>query len=94
MLHRIRWRELAGEHEPAETLAQKHEERDSITDMNGRILCKLVWKGQRKSANFTNPEMQVLKMQSDLNAKDYFMKNNILDYWHTIQAELLITGQD
>jgi len=96
MLHRIKWKELEGEEAPNTNEAPKIEEDDgrvSVLSSSGDELCKLVWEGKAKSQIFKG-DMQVIKMHSDINAKDFFEKHQIIDYWRLIQSKLLICNTD
>lgn len=93
MMYRIKWRELAGEDDIPADSESKAIDRAQIVNSKGQELCKLVWTGERKTTVFKG-DMAVLKMQNDIQAKEFFDKHNITDYWHTIQAKLLITGTD
>lgn len=88
LLNRIKWRELQGEDEP-----DKSTNDTRVVNSKGQELCKFVWSGCRKDCNFKG-DMQILKFQTDVAAKDYFERNNVLDYWHLVQSKLLICTQD
>lgn len=93
MLNRIKWREIAGEGDLPEEKESQAELREEVCDSKGNELCKVVWSGRRKAPTFKG-DMVILRMASDIAGKEFFQKHGLVDYWHSIQAKLLITGTD
>ena len=64
-----------------------------LESKDGQELAKLIWEGEVKEASFRG-DMQVLKFNTDLEAKEYFEKQQILNYWNYVQSKVLICHHD
>lgn len=102
ILYRLKWAELHGDapEDPspdamstAKKLKDSDDGRTQVKSKDGQELAKLIWEGEVKEASFRG-DMQVLKFNTDLEAKEYFEKQQILNYWNYVQSKVLICHHD